>query len=157
MAVNSLVVTLMEVTPSGQCPVMTGSQSLWKTRCLMVSKWSLSVVYLSTLKPILTFCRIFKSQFSLVFNGKMQSCLLNGLWAWTKGFQPSFYLGFETPLHCWSVSWTWSRSWQYECPLWGRGGDSALCSGWCPVQQELLGSCVINSELSVFSVDLSSG
>lgn len=34
-------------------------------------------------------------------------------------------------------------------------GDSALCFSWCPVQQELLGSCVINSELSVFSVDLS--
>lgn len=37
-----------------------------------------------------------------------------------------------------------------------KGGDSALCFSWCPVQQELLGSCVINSELSVFFVDLSS-
>lgn len=42
-------------------------------------------------------------------------------------------------------------------PLMKKGvGDSALCFSWCPVQQELFGSCVINSELSVFFVDLSS-
>lgn len=35
-------------------------------------------------------------------------------------------------------------------------GDSALCYSSCPVQQELLGSSVINSELSVLFVDLSS-
>ena len=35
-------------------------------------------------------------------------------------------------------------------------GDSALCFSSCPVQQELLGSSVINSELSILFVDLSS-